>query len=351
VLQILKRPEDITSKSLGIIASIAVAGAFAASPLFAVKVVDRIIARVNNEIITQRMFEREKQKLREQLSQDYSGPELEVQYREQSKNLLRDLIDQALLVQKASDLDINVETDIVKRLDDIRKQYNLANLEDLQKDVEKQGILWEDFKEQIRRQLLMREVIGREVGSRISPSRQEARKYYDEHKKEFQSQGVVHLSQILISTEKHKPDEAKKRADSALAELKSGTRFSEVAKKYSDGPAAEQGGDIGMLKTNTLAPSIAAIVDKLDTNDTSSLVETKSGYLILKLMERFSPGIPKFEEVEQRVNEMIYNQKMQPKMREYLKELRTESYIFKAPGYVDTGEERPSETELAKKGQ
>jgi peptidyl-prolyl cis-trans isomerase SurA len=128
VLQILKRPEDITSKSLGIIASIAVAGAFAASPLFAVKVVDRIIARVNNEIITQRMFEREKQKLREQLSQDYSGPELEVQYREQSKNLLRDLIDQALLVQKASDLDINVETDIVKRLDDIRKQYNLANL-------------------------------------------------------------------------------------------------------------------------------------------------------------------------------------------------------------------------------
>ncbi|HZP01944.1 MAG TPA: SurA N-terminal domain-containing protein, partial [Terriglobia bacterium] len=102
-----------------------------APSLFGAKVVERIIARVNNEIVTQRMFEREKEKLRQQLAQDYSGPELEVQFRNQSKNLLRDLIDQSLMVQKAKDLDINVETDLVKRLDGIRKQNNLATIEDL----------------------------------------------------------------------------------------------------------------------------------------------------------------------------------------------------------------------------
>ena len=331
------------------------AGAFlaglAAPSLQGARIVERIIARVNNEIVTQRTYEREKQKLREQLAQDYAGAELEAQFREQSKNLLRDLIDQSLMVQKAKDLDINVETDIVKRLDEMRKQANLATLDDLQKEVEKQNSIWEDFKEQIRRNLLMREVIGREVGSRIVLSREEARQYYEQHKKEFESPGMVHLAQILISNEKHKPEEAEKRAKDALAEIKAGARFADVAKKYSDDANADQGGDIGFLKTGTIALAVAAAIAKLDVNDTTDILPVKNGYVILKVLERFSPGIPKFDEVEQRVNEMLYNQAMQPKMRQFLLELRKESYIFLAPGFVDTGAERPSETQLAKKGQ
>lgn len=332
------------------LASLIVLAGAAAPALQAAKIVDRIIARVNNEIITQRMYEQEKVKLRQQLAQDYSGPELEVQFRDQSKNLLRDLIDQALMVQKAQDLDINVETDVVKRLDEIRKQSNLDNLEDLQKEVEKQGMLWEDFKDQIRRNLLMREVIGREVGSRIALSREDLKKYYEEHKKEFESPGLLHFAEILVSTEKYKPDEAKKRADEALAELKAGARFADVVKKYSDGPAADQGGDIGFQKSGTVPPSIAAATEKLDVNEYTEPIETKSGYLILKLLDRFSPGIPKFEEVEQRVEESLYNQKMQPKLREYLVQLRKESFIFLAPGFLDSGAEHPSETQIAKQG-
>jgi peptidyl-prolyl cis-trans isomerase SurA len=319
--------------------------------LRAAKVVDRIIARVNNEIITQRMYEEHRQNLRQELAQEYNGPELEVQVREQSKNLLRDMIDEALMVQKAKDLDVNVETDIVKRLEEIRKENNLGTLEDLQKEVEKPGLLWEDFKDRIRRSLLVREVIAREVGSRLILSREEARKYYEEHKKEFESPGMVHLFQILISNEKKKPEEVEKRAKDALAEIKAGARFADVAKKYSDGPNAQGGGDIGFLKEGTMASAIATVVGKLDVNEASDLIGTKSGYLILKVAERFSPGIPKFEEVEQRVNDVLYSQKMQPKLRAYLVQLRKESYIFLAPGYVDAGGERPSETQLAKKEQ
>jgi peptidyl-prolyl cis-trans isomerase SurA len=315
------------------------------------KIVERIIARVNNEIITQHQYEQEQEKLRQQLAQDYSGAELEAQFREQSKNLLRDLIDQSLMVQKAKDLDINVETDVVKQLDDIRKKNNFATLEDLETEVEKQGMNYEDFKDQIRRRLLMQEVIGREVGSRIQLSREDARKFYEAHKEEFKSPGMVRLGQILISTEKRKPEEAEKRANEALAELKAGQRFAEVAKKYSDGPSAEQGGDVGFVKEGALAPDIAAAVAKLDLNEFSNPIQTKYGYIILKVLERFSPGIPRFEEVEQRVNEALYDQRMQPGLREYLTRLRRESYIYRAPGYVDTGEERPSETQLAKKGQ
>ena len=315
------------------------------------KIVERIIARVNTEIITQRTYEQEQEKLRQQLAQEYSGAELEAQIKEQSKNLLRDLIDQSLMVQKAKDEDINVETDVVKELDEYRKKNNLATLEDLETEVEKQGLNYEDIKDQIRRRLLVREVIGREVGSRIQLSRDDARKFYEAHKKDFESPGMVRLGQILISTEKRKPEEAEKRANDALVELKAGQRFAEIAKKYSDGPGAEQGGEVGFMKEGSLAPEIAAVVAKLDLNEFSNPIQIRYGYIILKVLERYSPGIPKFEEVEQRVNEVLYDQRMQPNLRQYMTRLRKESYIYKAPGYVDTGEERPSEIQLANKGQ
>jgi peptidyl-prolyl cis-trans isomerase SurA len=337
-------------RTFGIVAGAILALVLGAPGLDAAHVVERIIARVNTEIITQRQFEREKAKLHAQLAQDVSGPEFEPRFREESKNLLRDLIDQSLMVQKAKDRDINVDTDVIKRLDEMRKQYKLASLEDLQKEVEKQGLIWEDFKDQIKRQLLMREVIGREVGSRIMVSRDEARKYYDAHKTEFQSAGMIHLQEILISTEKYpKPDEAKTRAAAALAEIKGGARWSDVVKKYSDGPENEQNGDIGVLKAGTVAPAIEDALNKLEVNDTTDLIPSKNGFLILKLVERFSPGIPKFEEVEQRVDEALYNQQMQPKMREFLSQLRKDSYIWKAPGYIDTGDIAPGVAALADK--
>ena len=343
--------DEMNIQKWAAIVSVALATGVACAPLTSAKIVERIIARVNNEIITQRAYEQEQEKLRQQLAEQYSGAELEAQIKEQSKNLLRDLIDQSLMVQKAKDDDINVETDVVKELDGIRKKNNLATLEDLETAIEKDGMNYEDYKDQIRRNLLMREVIGREVGSRILLSRDDARKFYEAHKKEFESPGMVRLGQILVSTEKRKPEEAEKRANDALAELKAGQRFAEIAKKYSDGPAAEQGGDVGFMKEGSLAPDIAALVAKLDINEFSNPIQTKYGYIILKVLERYSPGIPKFEEVEQRVNEVLYDQRMQPDLREYLKRLRKESYIYKAPGYVDTGEERPSEIQLPNKGQ
>jgi len=324
----------------------------ASSPAFGRRrIVDRIIARVNAEIITQRQFEREREDLRTQLAQQFSGAQLETQFLEQSKDLLRDLIDQALMVQKAKDLDINIETDLIKRLDEIRQNFNLDSLEALQQEVEKQGLVWEDFKDQIRRKMLMREVIGREVGRTIIISRSDAQKFFEENKDKFSSPGGVHLAQILISSEKHPPEEAEPRAKKALAELKAGQRWADVAKEYSDDATASRGGDIGFLKEGTLAPAIAEAISKLEVNESTDIVPIKSGFLILKVLERMSPGIPPFEQVEQRVMEYMYGQRMEPALRQYLVNLRKESYVFLRPGYVDTGAERPSDALVATKGR
>jgi peptidyl-prolyl cis-trans isomerase SurA len=301
------------------------------------KIINRIIARVNNDIITQRQFERKELQLRQDLAQKYSGTELQKQFDGQRANLLRGMIDEDLLVQKAKDLDISVETDVVKELDSIRAANHLDSLQDLEKAVESQGLIWEDFQDQIRRQLLMQQVIEREVGSRVNPTRDDARKYFESHRAEFESPAGVHLAEILVSDDKHKPGEAEKLAQDARAELKGGAKWQDVVKKYSDDSQTGPQGDIGFFKQGTMAPEVAAAVTKLDVNQTSDVVRISTGYIILKVLEIRTGGAPKFDEVEQQVEGELYNERIQGALRSYLSELRRESYIYLAPGYVDSG--------------
>ena len=316
------------------------------------KLVGRVIARINNDVITNWQFEREQQKLRDQLAQQYSGAELDAQFKTQSKDLLRDLIDQDLMVQKAKDIDINVETDVVKRLDDIRKEMHLDTQADLQAQVEKQGLLWEDFEDNIRRHLLMSGVIGREVGSRLIISREDARKYYDAHKDQFIFPEGVQLADIMVAADKRTPEEAQKRAEQALAEIKAGGRWADICEKYSDDERTVQnGGDLGVFKKGTLAEDLAAAIDKVEVGETSDVLKTQRGFIILKVVQRRKEGMASFEDVEQRIDEMLYNQKMQPSLREYLTKLRKESYLSLAPGYEDSGATPGSGVEVAKADQ
>jgi peptidyl-prolyl cis-trans isomerase SurA len=302
------------------------------------KIINRIICRVNNEIITQRQFEREQQKLRDDLGQRYSGAELETHVRQQSADLLRSMIDEDLLVQKAKDEDINVETDIIKQLDQIRESNHLNSLQDLEKEVEKQGMVWEDFQDHMRRQLLVQQVIEREVGSRITITTQDCRKYFEAHREEFNSPAGKRLGEILVSVnDKRTQEEASKRAQEAIADLKGGAKWEDTVKKYSDDTGNGTMGDIGFVKEGTMAPMVADAVAKLDVNDYSDPIQVKSGYLILRVLEVRTAGTPKFEEVQQQVNETLYNQQMQGALRKYLGELRLQSYIQMAPGYIDTG--------------
>jgi peptidyl-prolyl cis-trans isomerase SurA len=340
----------VMKKTCWRVASIAVLVLAAAAPGWSErKLVGRIIARVNGDIITNWQYEREEQKLRASLAEQYSGADLDAQFRAQSKNLLRDLIDQDLMVQKAKDNDINVDTDVVKRLDEMRRSMHLETQADLQAAVEKQGLLWEDFEDNIRRNLLMSELIGREVGSRIIISREDARKYYDTHRDEFNFPQGVQLADVLVSSKDRSPEEAQKRAEQALAELKGGAKWGDIVQKYSDDTqTAENGGDLGFFKKGTLAPELSAAIEKVDVGDTTNVLKTQYGYMILEVVQRRQQGVAAFEDVEQKADEILYNQKMQPALREYLNTLRKESYITIAPGFVDSGAAPGGGLEFAK---
>ena len=311
-------------------------------------VIEEIIARVNSQIITKTDYEREQQQVKEE-AQQQDPTHVDQAVAEQQKDVLRGLIDRELLLEKGKDLDISADTELIKRLDDMRKQMKLDTMEDLEKAAQAQGVSFEDFKQNMRTEIITQQVIQREVGGRINVTKEEEQKFYDDHKAQLSRPEEVRLSEILVSTEQagddqQKLDAAKAKADDLLKRIKAGADFADVAKKSSEGPSAAQGGDLGFFERGKLAKQLEDLTFNMKKGDVSDVVRTKQGFVILKVTEHQSAGIPPFNEIEPRIQEAVYMQKMQPALREYLKKLREDAYIWTKPGYVDTGAS-PNETQ------
>jgi peptidyl-prolyl cis-trans isomerase SurA len=306
-------------------------------------VVEEIVARVNNEIITREDLEKARASLEGEVRDSCTTCTPE-QLREtvaaKEKDLLRDLIDQSLLVQRAKDQGINVDTDVIKRLDAIRQQNKLSSMEALEAEVTKSGQDFEDFKSQLRDQLLTQELIRKEVGSKIINSHEDIVKYYNEHKNEFVRPETVVLREIFVSTE-GKPDAdipaLRKKAENLHDRvLNNGDDFGELAKRYSDSPTAQQEGELGAFQRSQLDPKIAEKVFALNRSQMTEVMETKTGFEILQVRERYEAGEQPLDKVEPEISNKLYEEKMQPGMRAYLTTLREDSYVQIKPGYTDT---------------
>ena len=311
------------------------------------KVIEQIAARVNNDIITLGDIERSRRQIRQELSQQLSGTQLEAEYAKRDKDILRDLIDQQLLLQRAKEMNLSVESELIRRLDRIRQDMKLNSLEDLEKAAESQGVSFEDFKQGIRTQILTQQVISKEVGSRITISREEMQAYYGANKEKLRRPEQVRLSEIFLSTEGKNPEEVKaieKEAQELLERLRSGEDFAVIARRQSQGATAANGGSLGYFQRGQLARELEDIVWKLKRNQLSDVIHTKQGLLILRLDEHFDAGIPPMEKIEGEISEAIYMQRIQPALRAYLNSLRDDAFIEIRPGFVDSG---ATEAELA----
>jgi len=348
-------------------------------------VVEEIIARVNNQIVSRSEYLRSREQLKQELQQQDAAQADKV-FTVKQKDVLRDLIDQQLLLDKGKDLGITADTELVKRLDEMRKQMNLDSMEDLEKAATSQGISYEDFKQNLRNQIITQQVIGKEVGSHMSITKEEEQKFYEEHKNEMQQPEQIKLSEILVSTQKPNPAADQKAANSApasstpasstpasstpatstpatstpatstpatedpqqlaaaeakaqdlLAQIRKGASFEEIAKKNSDGPSAPQGGDLGLFKRGMLAKELEDKTFAMKPGEVTDVIRAKQGFVILKVSEHQQAGVPSLKEMEPRIQDAIYMQKLQPSLRAYLTKLREEAFIDVKPGYVDTG--------------
>jgi peptidyl-prolyl cis-trans isomerase SurA len=326
-------------------------------------VVEEIIARVNNSIVTRADLRKAREQLYAEAKQATDQIAAEQDAKEHEKDMLRDLIDQQLLLQKAQELGISADTELVKRLDELRKQMHADSMEDVEKAAQSQGISFEDFKQNMKNNILTQRVIGQEVGGHITVTNQEIQQYYDQHKTDMQRPEQIRLSEILISTqatpavkndkgETQLPEtpgpevvaQAQAKANQVYAMLKKGDKFDELAKKYSNGPTAAIGGDLEYFKTGTLSKDLETQVFALKAGSFTEPIRTNQGFVILEVTEHQSGGIPQLKEVETQIQEQLYMVKMQPALRDYLTKLREEAFIDIKPGYLDTGAS-PNETQ------
>jgi peptidyl-prolyl cis-trans isomerase SurA len=310
-----------------------------ASPYGGVTVED-IIARVNDQIISRSDYDRAMKEVDDEARQH--GATMQ-QMSLIHKDLLRNLIDQQLWLSKGKELGINGETDLINRLNEIRKQYNLATLEDLEKSAQEQGFSYEDFKANIRNQIITQDVMREEVGRHLNVTPGEAQRYFEEHKADYTQPESVKLSEILVSTgdstqeDPAKVAAAKAKSDDIVAKLKGGADFTELARTSSDGQTAAQGGDMGTYKRGQLGKVFEDATFGLNTGDVSEPIRTRQGFVIFKVVQHIPAGVPAFKDVEQQVEEAYYESKMEPAVREYLTTMREEAYIDIKPGFEDTG--------------
>ncbi len=314
----------------------------AAAPVHHGVVTEEIVARVNNDIITLSDYEKAEQALRHDVTDECQAcaPErVEAMYKDKQKDLLRDLIDQQLLVQRGKDEGISVEADVIKQLDEVRKQNNLASLDDLEKAVESEGLSWDDYKAQFRNRLLTQEVIHREMGNRIIIGHDEVKQYYDAHQKDFVKPEQVELAEIFLDTKDKSPQEIdaiEQKANDYRNRVLKGEEFSEIAKRYSEGSTKDKGGALGTFERGQLSKQLEDIVFKMDKGQITDVIQTKTGFEILKVVDHYQAGLQPVTKVENEIMNRIYMQKMQPQMREYLAQLREESYVTVKPGFTDS---------------
>ena len=305
-------------------------------------ILEEIIAKVNGDIVLRSEYDASIRELRAEIDRDaqLTDEQKAQQLKQREPNILRDLIDHRLTIQRAKDLNISVEGQVLRQRDEIMRQYKIKTIDEFENWVmEETGQPVEDLMDRIRNNFLSQSVMGQEVGSRIVIPRADVEAYYEEHKEEFVLSEGIHLLEIFISTEAKTGEEleaAKKKAEDVHKRVQKGEPFREMAKRHSENEeTAAAGGDIGIWRRGQLRKEIEDVVFAANKGFISDLIETGNGLLILRVEDKFREGQATIEEAQDEIRNRLTGPKFQPAVREYMTKLREDAYIEIRPGYID----------------
>jgi peptidyl-prolyl cis-trans isomerase SurA len=326
--------------------TILLASLFASTSLFAeVKIMEEIVCKVNGDIITKTEIERDRARIVDDFRrQGLSGVKLTEAVNNRVKDLLRDRIDNLLLVSKGKEMTINVDNDVTKQLADIQRravasgQKELVDPEKFQQFVREQtGQPYEDYKGDLKNQILTQRVIREEVSSKIKFKREDLQAYYDAHKDQFQRDERIFLRELLVAANPDNTAVAEKKAKDLVARARKGEKFPELVQANSDSASAPLGGFLDPYPKGQLREDLEAAVWSQPKGYITDPIKVQGGYLILKVDDHQKAGLASLDEVENDVTDKLFEPRMQPMMREYLTKLRQDAFLEIKPGFDDTG--------------
>lgn len=315
--------------------------------------VNEIVARVNNDIITLVDYQNALRDFREELARQLQGKsdaEIEAEFEKLKPTVLDLIIDDLLIEQKAKELNLDVEADVNQQMAQIAKDNGLPNVLAFENELKKQNVEPDTFRASIRKRLQQQLVIQREVlypiFQRLSDS--DKHKFYDDHKKEFTTPGEETISEIFLPLEGHTADEVSQRAKRLVAELRAGKNFEEAVLENSPATRATRGqkGKIGSFKLGELNKDVSAAISTLKAGEVTEPIRLQDGFQIVRLDERKPPTVFKFEspEVQNAIGRMATMERAEDARKKYLKKLRAEGFVEIAKGYV-TAQAKPEKTD------
>ncbi len=303
---------------------------FSCSLKIKAEVCDKIVAIVNGEIIT--LYELNKRVA------EYTGKDPillkkydEKKYKQICRKVLEMLIENKLAESKAKELGLKVsESDVDSEIRRIEREQGVTHKEFL-KMLKEHGISYQEYRRQIKREIERMQIVEFEVKSRIVIPEERIKEYYEKHKAQFATEEKVRISAIFLKAkDPNDPDEIKrlmKRAEVIMERLKAGQDFSELAEQFSEGPGAEEGGDLGYFKINELDPELRKIIKNMKVGEVSGPIIRPFGIQIIKLVDRKKAGVKPLEEVRDYIYRILYNKEVEKRYSSWLNELRKKAYI------------------------
>lgn len=303
-----------------------------AYPLYGREIVDRILAVVNNEIVS--LYELNQRigpyidKIKKATNTLSEQDELIRKVREEHLDLL---IDEKLADQEIRRLKINVGKIQIDQALDRFRSTNKITAEELQSALTDQGRSLQDFREEIKSQILRARLVNREINSKVVITDDEVADYYKTHPDEFGAEKKYRLKNIVMTVPRLQSQDVKTSVISQMEriyeQLVSGESFDVLAREYSEAPNAVDGGLLGTISAKMLAPEIRNAIESLKTGEFTEIIETDQGYQIFYLEAVDTESAEPFEKVKARIEDALYNQIVDKRYEGWLRDLRARAHI------------------------
>jgi peptidyl-prolyl cis-trans isomerase SurA len=296
------------------------------------EIVDRIVAVVNDDIIT--LFELN------QSIKPYEDKIHALGYTEEKERrmvfkvregVLSQLIDRKIEDQQIKRSNIKISEEQIDQTIERIKEKNFFTDEDLRLALAKDGLTMEAYRNKIKEEMLGTRLINLEVKSKIVITEEDIAAYYEKHLDTYGGKQKYHLRNILIRipsfADENKKLEIRAKIDEILKELKAGQSFETMAKNYSGSSTAAEGGDLGLFELESLSPQLQKTIKKMKSGEFTPVLETDQGYQIFFLQEILKTPGKSLEDVSSEIQRILFEENADKKYQEWIEGLRKQSVI------------------------
>jgi parvulin-like peptidyl-prolyl isomerase len=286
------------------------------------EIIERVIVKVNGDVVTQSEFEARQISAVQQAR--VAPDQVEKFLRENNAHILQEAIDDLLLVQRAADLGIKLRPEYVKEvIEGIKKENKIASDEELQQQLKHEGMTLEELKRNIERNILKRQVMQRELESKIAVTEDDAKAWYQANKAEYTKAATVHLQQLLVRSDTKSPS----LAVDLVGRARAGEDLAELAKAYAAAPHKATVSDLGVLRKGDLAPDVEKIAFALAPGQVSEPLPSPDGFRILKVVEKTEGSVVPYEDARAEIQRRLSQTRGNEQVEKYLVGLREKAIV------------------------